>query len=51
MKANILKIVFPLPSTDFDPTETAVPWVLLTEAGHKEGQLFNDFDKEKRKPL
>ncbi|MDP2368406.1 type 1 glutamine amidotransferase domain-containing protein [Rhodoferax sp.] len=28
------KILIPLPSTDFDPTESAVPWLALTQAGH-----------------
>lgn len=27
-------IWIPLPETDFDVTEVAVPWKLLTEAGH-----------------
>lgn len=27
-------ILFPLPDTDFDVTEVAVPWKLLTRAGH-----------------
>lgn len=27
-------ILIPLPSTDFDPTEAAVPWRILTTAGH-----------------
>nr|WP_295770491.1 type 1 glutamine amidotransferase domain-containing protein [Rhodoferax sp.] len=27
-------ILIPLPSTDFDPTESAVPWRVLTMAGH-----------------
>ncbi len=27
-------ILIPLPSTDFDPTESAVPWRVLTQAGH-----------------
>ncbi|MDV6237856.1 DJ-1/PfpI domain protein, partial [Leptospira ellisii] len=25
------KILIPLPSADFDPTESAVPWQILTE--------------------
>jgi putative intracellular protease/amidase len=29
------KIVLPLASLDFDPTEVAVPWLLLTGAGHE----------------
>jgi putative intracellular protease/amidase len=28
------RIVMPLPDQDYDPTETAVPWKTLTEAGH-----------------
>lgn len=28
------RILVPLPDTDFDPTETAVPWHVLREAGH-----------------
>ncbi len=28
-------ILFPLPDRDFDVTEVAVPWKLLTEAGHR----------------
>ncbi len=28
-------VLCPLPDRDFDPTETAVPWKLLTEAGHR----------------
>ena len=27
-------VLFPLPDHDFDLTEVAVPWKLLTEAGH-----------------
>lgn len=27
-------ILIPLPSTDFDPTESAVPWRILSAAGH-----------------
>lgn len=27
-------ILIPLPSTDFDPTETAVPWSMLRSSGH-----------------
>lgn len=29
-----MRILIPLPSIDFDPTETAIPWKLLSEAGH-----------------
>ncbi len=28
-------ILMPLPATDFDPTESGVPWKMLTERGHK----------------
>ena len=28
------RVLVPLPDTDFDPTETAVPWRLLRAAGH-----------------
>lgn len=28
-------ILVPLPATDFDPTEVAVPWRILTQAGHQ----------------
>jgi putative intracellular protease/amidase len=30
-----VKVLIPLPDTDFDTTEVAVPWKLLTEAGHE----------------
>jgi putative intracellular protease/amidase len=30
-----VKILIPLPDIDFDTTEVAVPWRLLTEAGHE----------------
>jgi len=29
-------ILIPLPDCDFDTTEVAVPWRLLTRAGHQE---------------
>jgi putative intracellular protease/amidase len=29
------KVLVPLPDHDFDPTESAVPWKLLLEAGHE----------------
>lgn len=29
------RVLVPLPDTDFDPTETAAPWHVLTEAGHE----------------
>ena len=28
------KVLMPLPTQDFDPTESGVPWQVLTEAGH-----------------
>jgi putative intracellular protease/amidase len=30
-----VKVLLPLPDTDFDVTEVAVPWRLLTDAGHE----------------
>lgn len=30
-----MRVLVPLPDTDFDTTEVAVPWRLLTEAGHE----------------
>jgi putative intracellular protease/amidase len=30
-----MRILFPLPDHDFDPTEAAIPWLALTEAGHE----------------
>lgn len=32
-----MRILFPLPTRGFDPTETAVPWKALTDAGHEVG--------------
>ena len=29
------KVLMPLPSLDFDPTESGVSWLVLTEAGHR----------------
>jgi putative intracellular protease/amidase len=29
------RVLMPLPDHDFDPTETAVPWRLLSDAGHE----------------
>jgi len=31
----VARILVPLPLTDFDPTEVAVPWAALAEAGHR----------------
>jgi putative intracellular protease/amidase len=28
------KVIIPLPNTDFDPTEVAIPWQMLTKAGY-----------------
>src|ERR1700748_3876859 len=30
-----MRVVMPLPDTDFDTTEVAVPWRLLRDAGHE----------------
>lgn len=30
-----MRVLLPLPSTDFDPTESAVPWDALVRAGHE----------------
>lgn len=30
-----MRILFPLPSQDFDPTEASVPWRALVDAGHE----------------
>jgi putative intracellular protease/amidase len=35
MAAAVRRILMPLPDRDFDPTEVAVPWRLLSEAGHE----------------
>ena len=32
---GMARVLMPLPDTDFDPTEAAVPWRLLTNAGHE----------------
>ena len=32
---NAMRVLMPLPDQDFDVTEAAVPWTLLTEAGHE----------------
>lgn len=29
-----MRVLMPLPSTDFDPTESGVPWSVLVDAGH-----------------
>jgi putative intracellular protease/amidase len=31
----VARVLIPLPDRDFDPTEAAVPWKLLTRAGHE----------------
>ncbi len=33
-EATAVKLLMPLPDTDFDTTEVAVPWRLLTDRGH-----------------
>lgn len=30
-----MRVLVPLPQTDFDPTETAIPWRALIDAGHE----------------
>jgi protease I len=30
-----MRVVFPLPREDFDPTEAAIPWKALVDAGHE----------------
>lgn len=35
MLAAVATVLMPLPDLDFDVTEVAVPWKLLTEAGHR----------------
>jgi len=35
MMCAMARVLLPLPDTDFDVTETAVPWKLLTAAGHE----------------
>jgi protease I len=30
-----VRILFPLPSRDFDPTESSAPWKTLVDAGHE----------------
>lgn len=32
---HAMTILFPLPSHDFDPSESAVPWKILKEGGHR----------------
>ena len=29
-----MRVLLPVPSADFDPTETAIPWSILRDAGH-----------------
>src|SRR3981189_1856724 len=29
------RVLVPVPDADFDPTESAVPWRVLTDAGHE----------------
>lgn len=30
-----MRVLIPLPARDFDPTESAVPWKVITQAGHQ----------------
>jgi putative intracellular protease/amidase len=32
---DAMRVLLPVPDTDFDPTEVAVPWRLLVDAGHQ----------------
>src|SRR5690348_12098792 len=32
--ASVMRVLMPLPDRDFDVTEVAVPWYVLTAAGH-----------------
>jgi len=34
MLAFVTTVLIPIPDTDFDPTEVAVSWQVLTEHGH-----------------
>jgi protease I len=34
-ETRMAKVLLPLPTQDFDPTESAVPWQVLTQAGHQ----------------
>lgn len=36
-----MRVLMPLPDHDFDVTEVAVPWKVLSEAGH-EPKVFYD---------
>ncbi|EMO26929.1 hypothetical protein LEP1GSC170_2922 [Leptospira interrogans serovar Bataviae str. HAI135] len=33
--ATIYKVLIPLPSVDFDPSETSIPWKILKENGYE----------------
>src|SRR4051812_474930 len=35
MIRTMARVLMPLPDCDFDPTETAVPWKILTREGHE----------------
>jgi peroxiredoxin Q/BCP len=37
------RILIPLPDTDFDTTEMAVPWRVLTDAGHAVAKQFGAY--------
>lgn len=40
-----MKILMPLPKVDFDPSETSIPWKILTELGHEFVFATNDGEK------
>jgi protease I len=35
MQGRSMRVLIPLPNHDFDPTEAAVPWQVLSDAGHE----------------
>jgi putative intracellular protease/amidase len=37
-----MRVLMPLPDRDFDTTEVAVPWQVLTAAGHEVGFVVRD---------
>jgi hypothetical protein len=37
MLAFVTTVLIPIPDTDFDPTEVAVSWQVLTAQGHSVG--------------
>ncbi len=47
---TVTTILIPLPSQDFDPTEAAVPWLELTQAGHEVRFATPDGEKASADP-